>query len=278
MEVEEDLSTLTNELFRRVGRNLLNFQRIEGLLKFLVGNGLLQGPFRELSSLQAKNVATVHRSTMGILAGRLVDEFLSDAGDLEDVAPEPTEAWFSFRITFESDANASAELRDGLKALVEERNDLVHHLNSRWDSSSVDNTRGLLKQLDEQRERLRPIHERLQAMVRSISDGMKDYEAFLASPEGRQMIDLLWLQQSPLVLLLGECATQLAREDGWVPLTTAGQVLRKQAPEHVDALKERYGYSTLKQLLLATGMFDILDEPTLRGFRTVYRWKAEVAA
>jgi hypothetical protein len=278
MDAEDDLSTLTDELFRRIGRNLMNFQRVEGMLKFLVANGQLRGPIKELSEISAAQHASVQRTTMGLLAGRFVDTLLSDAGDVEDSPMVPSEAWFSFKITFESDAAASAELREGLRALVDERNELVHHLQARWDIKSIESTRILASQLDEQRERLIPLYEHLQRIVRACADGMKAHAEFIASPEGTQMIELLWLRQSPLVQLLGECATRLARADGWAPLASAGQVLRQQAPEDAAALKQRYGYSTLKRLLIATDMFDIKDEPTARGFRTVYRLRLRESA
>lgn len=278
MEEEENLSILTDELFRRVGRNLMNFQRVEGMLKFLVANGQLRGPIKELSVLRDTQTASVGRTTMGLLAGRFVDELLSDAGDIEDLPIAPSEAWFSFKMTFEVDSAASAALREDLRALVDERNDLVHLLQSRWDNKSVDSTHILLRQLDEQWERLIPIFEHLQHIVRTCSDGMRAYAEFMASPEGSQMIELLWLRQSPIVQLLGECATRLARADGWVALSTAGHVLRQQAPEHATSLKEHYGYSTLKRLLIATDMFDIQDEPTARGFRTVYRLRQNESA
>jgi hypothetical protein len=273
MDSGEDLAALTNELFRRIGRNLMNFQRVEGMLKFLVANGQLRGPIKELSDIRAAQHTSVQRTTMGLLAGRFVDELLSDAGDPEEPSTPASDAWFSFKMTFESDAAASAELREGLRALVDERNDLVHHLQSRWDSTSVESTRALARELDEQRERLIPLYDHLQRIVRACTDGLKAYGKFLHSPQGSQVIELLWLRQSPLVRLLGECATNQARADGWVALATAGHILRQQVPEHVASLKDRYGYSSLKRLLIATDMFDIQDEPTARGFRTMYRLK-----
>jgi OST-HTH/LOTUS domain len=97
----------------------------------------------------------------------------------------------------------------------------------------------------------------------------------LASSEGEQAFELAWIHQSPIVCLLRECALQLSRPDGWVVLASAGRIIWEHEPEDAKLLKERYGYSTLKQLVIATQMFEIKDEPTLKGFRTVYRLKTD---
>lgn len=273
MGLPDQLSDLTNELFRRVGRNLLNFQRIEGMLKFLLANGQISGPIAEILRIREARTQSIHRKTMGELAGQFAEEILADAGEVEPEheSGDGKRAWIAFSIRIEAEAASNAEFRDGLRALVQERNDLVHHFGSRWDSKSIETTRELLLQLDEQRERLIPLFERIRAIVLSMQEGMREQAAFLASPEGQRPIEQQWLRQSPLVRLLADCVIQMARPDGWLPLATAGHYLQRQAPDQVASLKDRYGYATLKRLVVATDLFDIQDESTARGFRTVYR-------
>ena len=277
MSTDEEFATLSDELFRRIGRNLLNFQRIERMLKFLVANGRLKGPIKELAKMREAHTKVVHQSTMGILAGRFVSDFLEDAGDSnEDPELPVTEAWVSFKVTLSQDAAFSAELRDNLKALVDERNDLVHHLHDRWDGKTVESTRAALIHLEDQRERLRPVFERLQEIVRTTAEGIREHAEFFSSPEASRSLELIWLCHSPVVRLLGECSNNAAHTDGWLALATAGHILRRDLPDDVASLKERYGFSTLKRLILATDMFEVRDEPTQGGgFHTVYRRKPE---
>jgi len=62
---------------------------------------------------------------------------------------------------------------------------------------------------------------------------------------------------------------------GWAYLARAGQIARIHESDEVTQIKERYGHSTLKQLLIASELFDVLDEPLSKGgFRTLYRVKA----
>lgn len=279
MTTEEELSTLRDELFRRVGRNLLGFQRIEGMLKFLVANVGLAGPITELARTKETHTNIVRQSTMGILASRLLNEFLSDIGDSDadanaGVGVATSETWVSFKVTIEMDAASRASLGDDIRALVEERNQLVHNFYSQWDGTTIESTRAALDHLDIQRERLRPVFERLRELTQNTKEGMKAHADFLSSPEGEKTFEHLWLCNSPIVKLLVECSARLRRDDGWLPLATAGHVLKRDLPEDVAAMRERYGYSSLKKLVLATDMFDVWDEPIPGGFRSVYRSKS----
>jgi hypothetical protein len=69
-------------------------------------------------------------------------------------------------------------------------------------------------------------------------------------------------------------ASQFYRKDGWSYLAHAGVLANKELPEEVRNLKERYGFKTLKKLLVVSEMFDVFDEPLSNGlFRTVYKNK-----
>jgi hypothetical protein len=72
--------------------------------------------------------------------------------------------------------------------------------------------------------------------------------------------------------LLREVASQIHRTDGWTDLSHAGRLASKNLPDDIRDLKERYGFGTLKKLLIACEAFDVYDEPLANGtFRTLYR-------
>lgn len=86
----------------------------------------------------------------------------------------------------------------------------------------------------------------------------------------------MWLQASPLVSFLRDAASQICREDGWTYLARAGNLANRELAEEVKNLKERYGFKTLKKLLIGSGMFEVFDEPLPEGqFRTLYKTKNE---
>lgn len=117
--------------------------------------------------------------------------------------------------------------------------------------------------LDDQRERL--AFEYLHAVTRSVVDTRQTLSAFMASPQFQDQLELSWLQHSPLICLLREVALQKARDDGWTSLADANRITRLQVPEAVTDMTPKYGYSTLKRVLVASELFDVFDKPCRTG-------------
>jgi hypothetical protein len=260
-----------DEVFRRIGRNLLLFQHIEHLLKQLMASARLEGTVKSMQANFEERQAKIHKQTLGQLAGQFVDDVLADAGERD--APENVdEAWFSFGFTIQTDSAFVEQHTAEMKAVVDARNDLIHHFLPRWSPASEDSTRAALDYLDQQRAQALPMRDRLQGFVNSLQEAAKAHAEFMSSPEGARQIELQWLRHSRLVLLLGEVAQKTPRADGWTVLASAGHILRRQEPEELEHMLERYGQRTLKKLLQATELFDIEEEPTAGGgTRTIYR-------
>jgi hypothetical protein len=263
------LAANADELFNRVGRNLLNYQRIERMLKFLILNTSWSGPASQLAAIRTAALEETSRNTLGQLVGRLSGDVLTSVpGNSADIA-ECCEAHISFRIEFEgADEWRDSLLRD-LDAVVADRNRLAHHLGSDWVSTSEESTRKILAELDEQQRRLSPVAERLATLVRDVAAGLDSHRVFMTSPEGQRALELAWLQQSPVIRGMVELSVEALPEQGWVSLGTAGRVLREA--HHLDRLWERYGYSSLKQAALASGLFEFRDIPTGKGARAEFR-------
>ena len=73
-------------------------------------------------------------------------------------------------------------------------------------------------------------------------------------------------------------AVQKARPDGWLVFQSVEQFIRQQIPEEFANLEKRFGYKTIKEILLATEFFDIAEEPTKKGgVRLLYRIKPDLS-
>jgi hypothetical protein len=263
------LAPNADELFLRVGRNLLNYQRIERMLKLLLAHGKWSGPVSRVESIREATRRRVERTTLGMLAGEFTDNFLGESVEVEPSVI--SEAHMSFHARIEGEAAWKAALCESLSTMVEDRNDLVHHLHSRWDSASEESTRALIAELDSRRETLRPVAEELARLTRTFADGLREHAALLGSPEVQLAMEQAWLQSSPLIQVAKDLAIEWAGPDGWVSLGVAGRVLRARLPDDVAALKERYGYSTLKRVLAASELFEFRDVPTGLGTRSEFR-------
>lgn len=272
----------TDQVLRRVGRNLVNFQLVEQALKFLILHARFHAPSSQFAVRLEQHTDAIRRKSMGELAGKLVNTVLQP--DTDGAVPDTIdEAWFGFSFTIETDAETVARHERELKALVDRRNELVHHFLPRWNEAVEGSADAALAYLDEQREATVLMLERLQGWVRTVDAARKEHASFLLSEDGQRQIELLVLRSSRLVLMLGQLAMASRRPDGWTLLSSAGHLIKRDAPDELEGLRERFGYATLKGVLLATELFDLADEPTPGGgTRAIYRinerWRLESPA
>lgn len=265
-----------NEVLRKIGRNVMLFQQLEQLLKFIITNGSISGYASELESNQKQKNESIKKQTMGQLVGQYLKTTHS-AEELIDDAKEFKEAFISFKFQIESDSVYYETKKADLSKMVFERNELIHHVLPRFDLNSLESCIELEYQLDNQKEKI--IHEinDLEQKIKHLQEVKKALVDFIDSDEGKKQFELSWLRQTPLVLLLGDISVQTARPDGWTSINIAGQLIKKYAPEESALLKTKYGYKSLKALILATELFDIYEELTDKGSRILYKLKPDWA-
>lgn len=263
---------LSDEVLRKIGRNLLLFQQIESQLKLLLANHRVKSTADGLTVDHERRRDKVQKQMMGLLVEQYVDDILSDAGE---APPEPIEQpLLSVTTTFSisGDSEFYESQRTNMKLMVDERNDLVHHFLPRWRPESLDHLADAVLYLDKQRERILPMLEHLKSVSESMRNAHQIMANFLASDECERHLELLFLQDSSLVSLLRDIASQTRRPDGWAYLAHAGNLARTHERDAVENMKERYGHSTLRKLLVASDLFDVFDETlSTGGFRTLYR-------
>ena len=170
----------TDEVLRRIGRNVVIFQQVEHLLKFLNAHSAVIGPASQLSARVEKQVAAVHKNTLGELAGKLVNNILQPPAEHES-PDEIDEVWFGFRFSVGADAEFVDRHDQEMRALVDARNDLIHHFLPRWQSSVCGDTESALTYLDAQRAEAVRMMDRIVARVER-DEGWKSLTA-AARPE-----------------------------------------------------------------------------------------------
>lgn len=278
MDAEDDLINAKHEVQRKIGRNLILFQRIEHMLKWLVANSRVQGYLSEFNSIRERQTEEVAKSTLGNLVGRYIENHqpLSNF-DKEEGPVELKEPIITFSTCVADDDNMQSQ-KDLLVSLVAERNDLVHHLVARINPESIASWQETEKHLDRQFEMLQPMHGEFQDRIKGIQESRKEFAKFLLSEEGDRYLRLGSLHQEKVVLMLIEIADQRARHDGWTMLSTAGYQINKKIPGELAAVKRKYRLKTLRELVLSTELFEILKENLSRGgFRELYRLKPETS-
>jgi len=167
-----DLQSEQNEALRKIGRNVLYFQRMEAMLKFLVSRSGIEGDSpEELKAHRDKRVEAVSRNTMGALVKSLFDTVYTSSDAAEGVAGKVSEKRFSMSLTIESAPEAMEQQRAALDQIVEERNNLIHQMLANFDQSSMESCHDLGSVLDAQLDRVRPQYENLLQLVQAMQDG-----------------------------------------------------------------------------------------------------------
>jgi len=113
-------------------------------------------------------------------------------------------------------------------------------------------------------------------IARQMDEDQRSISAHLSSEAGQRQLEVAFLRQSALISSLAAISREIGGSDGWAPLGTAGQLLRKRVPHEVLKLKERYGHRTLKPILMASELFDVRERATAKGgTRTEFRIKPQ---
>ncbi|MBS0496902.1 MAG: hypothetical protein JSR51_04535 [Proteobacteria bacterium] len=264
--------SLKDEVFRKIGRNLLIFQQIEGLLKMILGNSKVQGYARELAINREQRIDGMQKDMMGQLIKQYFDEILSSSDEEPQGPRDLTEPWLSSSFKIAVDADFAKNQFEAFEMVREERNRLVHHFLPYWQPDSPENLILASDYLDEQRENILLVWEHLKSVAETMQQVRQELVGYVASNEFGQQLELLLLQQSPLIQLFCDIAMQIGSADGWACLAYAGKLAHMQLADDVAQMKATYGHHSFKKLLIASNLFEIWDKALPHGgSRTFYR-------
>jgi hypothetical protein len=143
-----DIDAARTATLRRVGRNLVNAQRIELLMKFLLGV-TFSGPLAEFETRFKKHAEKVSRKTLGTLIPDLA-ETMSLPGDASVSTRAVNEVWLSSVVNVPMDAQSRDAWRQEWETIRSERNKLVHLMLGSVDFNSIEQCRKLDADLDAQ--------------------------------------------------------------------------------------------------------------------------------
>lgn len=284
MDVNFELENLIKEVQRKLGRNVLLFQRIEQTLKYILA---YQDVFIWKSNDGFKSNLEERKSRVSKLClGQIAKEYIGNIFSLTDEVSkkqsEQSDDVFFMSIKNDPiicDIDFYNQRKDELAALIAERNDLIHHFLPKWNFNEYESVSEAEKYLDQQRERVLPEFEFLTSLVQNFHDSRKQLAEYILSEEYGKLLELSFLRNSQHVAGLFEFATTRKRNDGWAVLSGAGTYIREKISEDFLAdelanIKKKYGCKTLKEIALKSEYFDIRDETTEKGgARIIYQIK-----
>jgi hypothetical protein len=148
-----ELDSARNEVFRKVGRNLLLFQELELDLRFLVTHGKFSGGIADMEELSKRREGN-HMKTMGMVVGDYLNIMLDRNAMKSSEQIDPDKFFLSLDIGFDSDEEGEKRFRESLESLVQERNDLVHHFLEGIEFDSIGSWHAAGARLDSQSSRI----------------------------------------------------------------------------------------------------------------------------
>jgi len=144
MPTNPELTAARDLVYQGVGRNVLQFQRLELLLKRLLGCHQSTYTAETFKEDLTKRLEAQDKKTLGLLAGDLFTKVILKARPVgpADNAP-PDRLSIRFGITT-SEAATHEVWQAQLKALVEERNQLVHTSLLNWNLDTPEGCQAIL--------------------------------------------------------------------------------------------------------------------------------------
>lgn len=178
-----ELEPIKNEVQRKVGRNLLLFQQVEHMIKWLLANTHFEGYVSELTLIRDRQAKLVKKKTLG----QLIHKYIEVEASQEESKGGPErlkEPWLAFTTSLEADSNYFESKTQALAALNNERNELVHHLLPRLKPQALESWIEVEQYLDNQREKILPELKELQNRIKAIEEGRNTILKFIRSDEG----------------------------------------------------------------------------------------------
>jgi hypothetical protein len=183
-----NLEKVRKEALQKIGRNVVNFARLEAALKLLLSFANNSGTPRELARKQQDNIKQHSKKSLGIIAELFNISLIKEETKTKCIPEILDEIHISMSFGFKYD-NDSKQFQKSLKKLVSERNDLIHHRLAKLDSTSIQNYKDLIEYLDEQHIK--------------IIDKLKTIGCFIdhlkAIPNELEKIYQSYLTESPLI-------------------------------------------------------------------------------
>src|SRR5688572_6098176 len=128
MQPTIDSQSARDELYRRIGRNVVNFQYLEATLRSMVPMLYNKSTLKELQAQQNEVSPKQEKSTFGNLVSAYHDRLSRSKEVLNETVPYEVlaEPMFAYGFTIDVTPETAAQRKIALVNLVAERNRLIH--------------------------------------------------------------------------------------------------------------------------------------------------------
>ena len=172
-----------NSVFQKIGRNVCNLQKVEGLMKFLVvSHSGAYGTVNEMKARMRKLEESLTKKSMGMVAKVMFECVFGEPENIE--APVNLKgSRLSVKHSIEMDKETVEILEQALLCVIEERNNLIHHSVAKNDLKTIVGCRKFADELEVQNERIKSMHLTLNGFAKSTIEARKTLAAFMETEE-----------------------------------------------------------------------------------------------
>ncbi len=168
-----EIEAARNATLQKIGRNVVNLGKMEGMLKYLVTFSKLSATSSDFAAYLKRRTTKVSRMTMGALVEEASKGLFAPSATPGET-PDMFEIEVSHSFSMEGTDEQFAAWRTEMKFIVEQRNTLMHETLAKFNPDAIESCKEISAQLDEQRERMLPLYQWLQAMVMAHREALKE--------------------------------------------------------------------------------------------------------
>ena len=185
MQPTVDSQSARDELYRRIGRNVVNFQYLEATLRSMVPTLYNKLTLTELQARQNEASPRRNKSTFGKLVSAYHDGLSRSKEVLDETVTDEvlSEPIFTVGFSIEVTPETAAQRRSALLNLVAERNRLIHEDLLNVDLKSREDCEELSARLDEQYTRIRRHLDYLNSVRTNFQEIAAEFRRLLESDE-----------------------------------------------------------------------------------------------
>lgn len=257
-----------NELQRKVGRNILVYQKIELAMKDLLAKNNTSGKTDELSKVFEKRLQDNRKKTLGGLTQSFINDFYKsdEKGEHEFDDNKP-----SIGLNISIKTEDVSEIEKNYQGVVSSRNFIVHNFLERYIFASVEDCAEAEAYLDFEYDKAKIFLNDLLGIYDSLNEFAQELQS--KSEYIRNRIQKFTDADDLSRHMASEMIQGFKRDDGWIVLSTASTKLRTECPELFVDMK-KYGHNSLKKVMESSDLFEFYSEETLKGGkRDLFRLK-----
>jgi len=172
------MSNLTDQALQKIGRNVLYYQRIEWMLKRLISYSNI---VVTTDKITGGNADPPSKKTLGLTIKDYFDTLFSSPDN--SALDERNELYFSFSYHIGLTEEQLKPWRESCEQIVRDRNNLIHVQLGTFNQDDPDQCLDLIKELDEQLDRMRWFHNSLLGQVENVGRIRKEIAELLMKDE-----------------------------------------------------------------------------------------------